>query len=334
MKKVGIRQVAERAGVSVATVSYVMSGNGRVSNETRANVLKAADALGFIRNETAARLRSGQSRLVGVILNNIENPFFSQLVGQLETVAYSEGYLTVLATAQNDSERQSRLLQSMVSQGVAAIILSPVHDTAPEDLQPALGRGIPVVVCVRDVPGSKAAFVGVDDTASGYLAARAVFDAGHAAAVFVGGYDHTTTWIGRRAGIDRALAERGWDATACISRPGPLSPDFAAAEVTSMHRSGTLPDAVICFNDDLATGVYAAARTLGLGIGHALSVVSFDNVPISRALEPQLTSVDIHPGQIGRLAAERAIALVAGQSVDREPTRLDPVLVRRKSLRS
>ncbi len=127
MKRSGIKDVAAAAGVSVATASLVLSGTGRPSEAARKRVLEVADALGFIRDASAARLRTGESNLVDVILNNIVNPFFSELVASLEVTIYEAGSLTLLATVQNDLVRQERLLASMMAQGVGSVILSPVH---------------------------------------------------------------------------------------------------------------------------------------------------------------------------------------------------------------
>ncbi|MBK5933633.1 LacI family transcriptional regulator [Rhodovulum imhoffii] len=332
MKRVGLKDVAAKAGVSVATASYVMAGRGRVSEGTRKTVLKAADELGFVRNAAAANLRSGQSRLIGVILNNIANPFFSHLVSDLESTAYKEGFLTILATAQNDLERQGKMLESMVSQGVGAIILSPVHETKVEDLQVAFTRRIPVVSCVRDLPECPVSFVGVDDDKSGYLAMRAALSAGHRSAVFVGGYERTTTLEGRRAGVQRALAEAGLPHSACAFRPGPLSMEFGASEIREICAEGVPKSAVICFNDYIATGIYEAARELGIRIGKDISVISFDNTPISSALAPRLTTVDIFPGRIGTMAAERAAEMVRAGSSLRMVHRIEPELVSRASI--
>lgn len=331
MKRVGLKDVAAKAGVSVATASYVMAGRGRVSERTRETVLKVADELGFVRNEAAANLRSGQSRLIGVILNNIANPFFSHLVSELESTAWSEGFLTILATAQNDPERQRKMLESMVSQGVGAIILSPVHDTKPDDLQVAFSRRIPVVSCVRDLPDCPVSFVGADDHQSGYLAMRAALNAGHKSAIFIGGYERTTTLEGRREGIQRALAEAGLPRSACTFRPGPLSMEFGAQGIRDICAEGVPKAAVICFNDYIATGVYEAARALGVRIGRDISVISFDNTPVSSALTPGLTTVDIFPGRIGAMAAERAAKLARSGNSGRMVDRIEAKLVLRAS---
>lgn len=333
MKKVGIKQVAEKAGVSVATVSYVMNGSGRVSEKTKKHVIAVAKELGFVRDDTAARLRTGQSKLLGVILNNIENPFFSELVAGIELAAYRLGYLTLISTAQNDHERQTKLLQSMVSQGVGAVILSPVHETTDADLRVAHHRSIPIVSCVRDVPSSSASFVGVDEEMSGYLAARALLEVGHQTITFIGGYDHTTTWLGRRNGIFRALGEAGLPQDACRLFPGPLSREFASKTATDLIDSHALGGAVMVFNDDMATGLYSALRYHRMVVGWDISVISFDNVPVGSALEPQLTTVEIFPRKIGETSAEMAIELIRTNELARQERVFVPELVTRHSLK-
>lgn len=333
MKRTGIRQIAEKAGVSVATVSYVLSGVGRVSESTRRRVMEIVAEEGFIRDDAAARLRTGRSNLIGVILNNIVNPFFSELVASLEATAFEAGYMTILATAQNDMVRQDHLLASMVAQGVAGIALSPVHGTTVQDLARVEQHGIPIVVCVRDVPGSHAAFVGVDDQKAGYLAAWALVERGVRRFVFIGGYAQTTTWKGRSAGIAQALAEAGLPDEACQRMPGPIHPDYAEEKILSLAEQGVLPPAVICFNDNQCSGAYRAAGRLGLAVGSDFSVVGFDNIPQGLFLSPELTTVDIHAAQMGRLSAD---VLLQGKNTsgrqERLCHRLEPQLILRGSI--
>ncbi len=332
MKRIRISDIAKRAGVSTATVSYALSNSGRVSRETRERIEKIADAMGFIRDDVAAQLRTGRSSLIGVILNTIVNPFFSELAAALEIEAYEAGYLTLLSTAQNDPVRQRELLSSMVSQGVAGIILSPVHGTGPDLLTTATRIGLPTVVCVRDVPGSGAVFVGADEELSGYLAARHLIEYGHDSLTLIGGYEATTTWQGRVAGIRRAFGEAGLGADACRLVPGPLLPDFAARTLEDDHAAGRMPRAVLCFNDDQAGGAYRAARTLGLSVGEDLSVIGFDNIRQAETLWPGLTSVDIHPGRIGSVSGKMIAQMLSQGSTDVPSVVMRPELVSRGSV--
>ena len=332
MKRVRISDIAKAAGVSNATVSYALSDSGRVARETRERFHRIEEEMGFIRDDTAAQLRTGRSSLIGVVLNTIVNPFFSELVASLETAAYDAGYLTLLATAQNDPVRQRELLSSMIAQGVAGVVVSPVHVTSAELLSATVRRAIPTVVCVRDVPGSGAVFVGADERKSGYLAARHLIEHGHRSFQFLGGYPSTTTWQGRRDGMRQALAEAGLAESAVVMTPGTLLPDFAYAEIMAAHAERRLGSAVICFNDDQAGGVYRAARSLGLSVGGDLSVMGFDNIPQSEALSPGLTSIDIHPNRIGAISAELVVRMLREGTTETEPVIFEPCVVSRQSV--
>ena len=332
MRRVRIVDVARAAGVSTAAVSYALSDSGRISGETRTRILRIAEELGFIRDDVAAQLRTGRSNRLAVILNNIVNPFFSELVAAFEAAAYREGYLTLLATAQNDPVRQGELIDAMIAQGVAGIVLSPVHGSAPKVLSPALERSVPTVVCVRDIPSSGAVFVGADERRSGYLAAAHLLSCGHRSFVFLGGYADTTTWRQRRDGILAALSEAGLPGAACRMIPGTLRSDFAYETLGDLARTGDLPCTVLCFNDDLACGAYRAAAELGRRVGTDLSVMGFDNIPQAATLQPPLSTIDIHPARIGQRAAEAIAAMLGTGARHHPPVIIAPDLVVRGSV--
>ncbi|MBO9475293.1 LacI family DNA-binding transcriptional regulator [Shimia sp. R10_1] len=332
MGRVKISDIASAAGVSNATVSYALNGGGRVSAKTRDRILEISRELGFIRDDKAAQLRTGRSSLIGVVLNTVVNPFFSELVAALETAAYEAGYLTLLATAQNDPVRQHKLIASMIAQGVAGVVISPVHGPNAESISETLRRNIPTVVCVRDLPESGAAFVGADEVMSGYLAGCHLIEYGHRSFWFVGGYEQTTTWQGRKRGVLKALAEAGLPASACVLHPGSQRPEFARDRLLAAHSEHRMPTAVLCFNDDQATGVYRAAKDLGILIGRDLSVMGFDNIQQNDAMIPGLSSVDIHPTQIGRISAETIVKLLCNDNAPVDPVVLRPELVLRESV--
>ena len=332
VKRVKISDIARAAGVSTATVSYALNDSGRIGEETRERIRGIAQEMGFIRHDAAAQLRTGQSTLIGVVLNTIVNPFFSELVAAFETRAYEAGYLTLLATAQNDPVRQRELLSSMIARGVAGVVVSPVHVTPTEVLSDTVQRAIPTVVCVRDLPGSGAVFVGADEAASGYLAARHLIERGHRSFWFIGGYDATTTWKGRRDGMRRAIAEAGLEADALRLSPGSQLPGYAETEILAAEADGQRRRAIMCFNDDQATGAYRAARKLGLAVGRDISVIGFDNIMQSEALMPSLTSIDIFPGRIGALSAQVMVEMLRDGATRRDPVVIEPRLVVRESV--
>jgi DNA-binding LacI/PurR family transcriptional regulator len=140
-KKPSIKDIAAATGFSSAAVSYVLSRSGRVSTETRDVMLKAANRMEFTRDANAVRLRSGRSNLFGVIINDVSNPFFAELLADFEDQAYELGYVTIVANSKDDPERQSVLLKSLAAQGAAGLLISPAHGTVASTFDQMLNCG-------------------------------------------------------------------------------------------------------------------------------------------------------------------------------------------------
>lgn len=327
-----IKDIAQAVGLSTAAVSYALSGNGRVSIETQENVRRVADAMGFIRNDTAARLRTGESNLLGVIVHDISNPFFAELLSDFEAFCYEAGYLTIVANTKDDLVRQATLIDALVAQNVAGLLISPGHTTSRDMMAGLRRRSKPYVICVRDINDPSADFVGADDETAGYLAARHLIDTGIVEFGFVGGHEGSKTWAGRLQGIRRALGEVGKSIAA--EHIIPTSPTNEGGETATKRLLETNPNccAAICFNDYVAFGAYAALHLAGRLVGVNYSIVGFDNLPQSSSLLPALTTVDLFPRKIGRHAAATLLEKVRG--VGGEPRRylVEPRLVARHSV--
>ena len=332
MKKVNIGDVARRAGVSIATVSYTLNGSGRVAEKTQKKVMKAAAELGFIPDNSAVKLRTGRSNLLGVIINDISNPFFSELVSDLEAAAWGAGYLTVVAASQDDPERQRQMIASMISHGVAGMIASPVHGAHPRDFEPLRAREIPYTICVRDIDDPDASFVGADDFEAGRIAGHCALRAGHRRIAFVGGYEGTATWRGRLAGMRAAVAESGLGGVVIDLRSGSEGAEFARAVVGALVSGPDAPTMIVGLNDVTAVGAYLAAHAAGLRIGVDLSVIGFDNLPLSDIVLPGLTTVELFPRRMGRACAADLMDRLADSALRPGTRRLTPVLVERGSV--
>lgn len=330
-KRVSIRKVAERAGVSVSTVSLVLNGKGRISAETRKKVTAAADALGFIPDRTAAQLRSGKSTLLGLVINDISNPFFAELCAAFETGASEAGYLTVIANSNDDAERQRQLLESMIGLGVAGIVLCPAIGSRPETLDILGRKQVPYLICIRDIDDPRADFIGCDDFRAGRLAAEHLLALGHETIAFVGGSSDLSPWVGRVAGIRDAARARGRSVPDDLLRQGPPTRNFG--RVAGADLFATRPDvtAVIAYNDLVASGVFIAARAAGLTIGAQVSIVGIDNLPESESAVPPLTTVEVYPRSVGRRAAMSLADAIARPDKGSERIVLTPQLIERCS---
>jgi len=333
-KKPSIRDLADVTGLSTAAVSYALSGNGRVSPATREIVQKAARELGFVPDANAVRLKSGRSNLLGAIVNDISNTFFGELLSDFETAASELGFLTIVANSKDDPRRQSELLQTLCAQGLAGLLVSPAHGTGFADFGVVSRRGIPLLVCVRDVGDQSNDYVGFNDDRAGYLAGRRLVKAGARKIAFLGGYDHTQTWVSRCAGLQSAVAREAGRQIEIVYESGPPTREFGAVgflRVLELH-----PDcnAFVCFNDYVALGAYVAAARAGRSIGRDVSLVGIDNIPFSESLHPQLTTVELFPRRAGRICAESIVKRVLRPTIFRQHVLIEPELVERHSVRA
>jgi len=327
-----IKDIAAAAGVSTAAVSYALNGNGRISVETKESVLKIANSIGFIKDDTAASLRTGKSNVLGVIVHDISNPFFAELLSDFESLCYEAGYLTIVANAKDDPARQATIIDALLAQNVAGLLISPSHEMTNAALSILRGWSKPFVVCVRDLGDDGADFVGVDDHYAGFLAAQYLIDCGIDCFGFIGGYDNTKIWRDRMDGINAALAVAATPLDRGLVKPCSPTREHGATAMGELLQDRPDCRAAICFNDYVAQGAYTAVHLAGKVIGMDYSLVGFDNLPLSSSLMPSLTTVDTYPREIGRLSA---LALLEALRLDKPNPRrhlVEPCLVIRNSV--
>jgi DNA-binding LacI/PurR family transcriptional regulator len=330
-QKISIREVAARAGVSVSTVSLVLNKKGRISEATRKKVRKAANALGFIRDHSASKLRSGQSTLFGAIVNDFSNPFFAELSAALETEAFGNGYLTVLANSNDNLDRQEKLIEAMVGLGVGGFVISPAAGSTPETFKLIRARSLPYVICVRDLQDEYADYIGVDDYQCGVLACRHLVDLGHKNISMIGGPRDLATTRQRVAGFREVLESEGLGIQKELILPGPPTLDFGREMAKQLVQSKQDFTAVFCYNDIVAVGVCAGLRDCGRIIGEDISVVGVDNLPESEAIFPALTTVEIYPRSIGQRSAQALINALKNKNDRKEKIILPLRLIIRAS---
>lgn len=331
-RRASIKDIARATGLSTAAVSYALSGRGRVSAETQEAVRRVAEELGFIRDDTAVRLRTGQSTLLGAILHDTSNPFFAELLADFEALAYEAGYLTIVANTHDEPARQVAVIDALLAQGVAGLLISPANGTSSHAMAALHARATPYVLAVRDIDDQQADFVGADDRKAGHLAATHLLDAGISRFAVAGGLDHTRTWQDRLRGIRDAVEGRGL----CIDE----SLIFTAAPTRengaemAARLISQFPDcrAAICINDYVAFGAYAALHGAGHAVGRDFSIVGIDNVPHAQSLLPPLTTVELFPRDIGARAAR--LLLERLRDPDAQPRRLlvEPRIIVRQSV--
>lgn len=337
MQRVTIAQVAERAGVSTATVSRVLSGRGPVSAAVQRKVRKAADDLGYQVNSIARALRNSRTDTVGMVVPSISNPFFTSLVESVEHALGREGKELLLCDARSDPEVEARRLATLVARNVDGIIVSPSHGTlSGAAVQETAGR-LPLVQLDRFVGGTSTDWVGVDDVA----AMRQVMDHLHAggarSAAFAGSLLTNSSTEQRFAGFRRRSEDLGIAVDPDQILLGDYSVEWGETAAARLIAAGDLPDAIVCADDLIALGVTRACRAHGVDVPGRVQVTGYDNIEFSRLSEPALTTVDQPRDRIATEAV-RLLAAAAGEAEgDRGPSAhiaLVPTLVVRESTRA
>jgi LacI family transcriptional regulator len=311
-KRVTHRDVAERAGVSVATVSYVINHGPRpVSADARERVEAAIAELGYVPNELARSLRLQQTSLVGLIIPSLANPVYAEVARALERICTQAGMLVVLCNSDRVEERERRFVHMLRAKQVDGVVVIP-HGEAQALLQPLLDAQIPVVVLEHAVDALPCILI--DEPAGGRLATGHLLDLGHRRIALIRRHPTRALSRQRHAGYREALAARGlpYD-PALVIHCGPGQAEGYGA----MQRLLALPQpptAVFAHNDLLALGALRAAADAGLRVPHDLSIVGYDDIANAAYFTPALTTVRIPKEEMGTLAGRTIMTLAQATS--------------------
>lgn len=306
MAETNIKEVARRAGVSLGTVSNVLNRPESVSAPTRKRVLDTIKELGYVRNDSARHLRAGQSRTVAIVVLDVSNPFFTDVVRGAEAVVEAAGGMLVVCNSGEDTAREGRHLDVLEEQRVRGLLITPVRDGRHKHLERLVERGIPVVLVDRGSGQPNRCSVAVDDILGGRLAATHLAEGGHRRIAFVGGPFTITQVADRHEGAKAALAERDGDIELQVMETKTLSVAAGreAAESICALPAAKRPTAVFCANDLLALGVLQGLIAGGLRVPQDVALVGYDDIEFAAAATVPLTSIRQPREQLGRTAAE------------------------------
>jgi DNA-binding LacI/PurR family transcriptional regulator len=305
MAAASIKEVAQHAGVSLGTVSNVLNRPEMVADATRQRVLDAIAALGYVRNDSARQLRAGRSRTIAIVVLDVANPFFTDVVRGAEQVIEAAGSMLVVCNSGEDAAREDRHLELLEEQRVGGILITPVTDGRQPVLNRLIERGIPVVLVDRGAGTASRCSVAVDDELGGRLAVDHLLDQGHRRIAYVGGPFGIPQVADRYAGASAATA-RHPDAELIVARTPNLtvaSGRKAAQKLVTMP-TAERPTAIFCANDLLALGVLQEVTARDLRVPHDVAIVGYDDIEFAGAAAVPLSSVRQPREQLGRTAAE------------------------------
>ncbi|MFJ6659957.1 LacI family DNA-binding transcriptional regulator [Streptomyces sp. NPDC091377] len=319
-----LRDVAERAEVSAMTVSRVLRDDPKVLPATAARVRAAVAALGYRRNEVARSLRLGSGTgLVGVVVTNLANPFYSRLALGVDSVLAEHGLKTVIGNTGQDPDAERSLVEDLVARRVDGIIAVPA-EADQRHLAAAATEGVPVVVASRPPGGFHADCVLVDDYGGARAATERLLDAGHRRVGFLGSPPAVYTGTERLRGFTDALSAAGLPVDAALVRLGQQQADEAAVAAAGLLALADPPTALFCSNNRNTIGAFRAVRDAGT----PTALAGFDDFELADALGLPLTLVAYDTDELGREAGRLLISRIREGGTRRKarrtviPTRL------------
>lgn len=307
-----IADVARRAGVSTATVSRVLAGVGRARPDTRERVVGAARDLGYRPSGIARSLKLQTTRTLGLIVTDIENPFFPQLVRSVEDAARAAGYALLLCNADDDHERENGYLDLLLERRVDGLVIAA--SSLVDRHRAWLDRSpIPVVLInSTGAEGTGLPSIASDNRTGGRLAAEHLLGLGHRRLGVLLAPARNTDGPERLAGVRDAVSAAGLDPDAlrvASDEAGVAGGERAMAELLA---GGPIPTGIVAYNDLMAIGAMRSIRSSGRAVPRDVSVVGFDDVDLAAYVEPALTTVAQSTAEMGRWAVERLTESLRG----------------------
>lgn len=313
---VTIKEVARLAGVSASTVSRTLSGKVPVKPGTRRRVLAAVAELGYQPNLLAQGLKYGSSRTIGILVPNIHDLVFPEAIRGISEVATASGYTVVLSITEGDLQRELSIITNLRRRQIDGLILFTATTESGHILQ-LVEAGLPVVLALRHM-GKKVDAVIADNFQGGYHGAKFLLEKGFRQIALINGPLQLDLYRRRFEGFTAAFKEAGVSLDQTMIRHGVFGWPESRRTMCNLLEQGHCPEAVFAASDVNALGVVRALRDWGLGVPGDVSVLGFDNLDISAATEPPLTTINQPFYIIGRKAAERLFDLMKGTGVGGE----------------
>jgi DNA-binding LacI/PurR family transcriptional regulator len=311
---VTMRQIAERAGVSIGTVSHVINDTAPVRDKLRQRVVEAIRSLGYQPSQLARGLRRNQTSMLVMVIPDVTNPFFPAVIRGVEDVAYKSSFRLVLCNTDNDSRKEVSYLNEMRSYRPAGWLVIPSVDSVLATHFRGSASRSPVVCVDRQPEGWTEDVVLVANEAGSYSATRYLLRMGHRQLAVITGPLHLANAVERLRGFQRALGEAKVQ----------IEPDYVQEarfdRISGYHAATRLlrmlprPTAIFACNDLMALGVFLAARELGLHCPEDISIVGFDNLDFAEFTAPPLTTVHQPGYQLGTTAARLLLERIRGSS--------------------
>lgn len=326
-----MRDVAERADVSVTTVSHVINETRPVSHGLRERVLLAMAELGYHPNALARSLRRQQTQTIGLVVPDSANPFFAEVARGIEDASFAQDYSVILCNSDSNLTKELLYLDVLAEKQVDGLLLVAVRGMTADHFQPLLARRLPLVVVDRDIPGAAVDSVLADNAHGGWLATSHLIELGHRRIACLAGPSDLAPGAEREKGYRQALLGHGLPLDESLIVRGDFQYESGFQAARQLLSGGNPPTAIFACNDLIAVGAICLAVALGRQIPADLSIVGFDNIRLAAFTNPPLTTINQPKYEMGQLAVQ--MLLERQRQPDLPPRRrlLETSLVLRQS---
>jgi LacI family transcriptional regulator len=329
-KAVTLKDIAEKTGYSINTVSHALKDKTDISEKTRELIKKVADEMGYIVNASASSLRSGVSKIIAIILGDISNPFFSILVRDIEVYLKEQGYVSFILNTNEDEEIERKAIIAALSKNVDGIMICPTPK-GEKNIEFLKQRNTPFVLLGRRFAGIDANYVVWDEITGGYEVTKCLLRNGHRKIMFLSGPKQVAKE--RLMGYQKALAEYGvpYEESLVKSIPILMAEGRRVEKAVSDLNGAT---AIVAFSDMIAWEVIYCLQKRGLSVPEDVSVVGFDNIQAKYRFPVQLTTITTSRSSMAREASDILLRKLNRAEKGVEKLVLDVKLVSRESVKN
>jgi len=298
MKYITLKMVAEKAGVSVNTASRAINRKPDINQETKKRILKVAQELGYVRNDTAVALRTKKTGTIGVVIADNRNPFYAEVLNGMEVAARGKNYHIILANTQRDYKKEEEAINLLLAKRVDGLLITPVQDR-DDDIKNLIKANIPFVVVGRDFENIEVNAVYNNEVKGGFLATEYLIKKGHKKIAFMGGFLYKSPARGRLGGYKKALNKYKipWDDT--LISIGEIDIEDGYCRTKQMLEEKLNFTAIFTYNDMLAFGAMRAIKEKGLRIPEDIGLVGYDDISFSSLISPLLTTIRLKKQNLG-----------------------------------
>jgi LacI family transcriptional regulator len=328
-KPARLKDVAALAGVSTATVSHVINNTKYVTDETREAVQRAIEQCNYYPNAHARSLALGRTDLIGLLVSDIANPFFPELVKSIEMAAFARGYNVLLLNTNYNAARAEDYVKRLIGLNVAGVALMTA-EVAPELVDELIAKKISVVSQTFGTPGAHKSNVVIDYAAGVEEAVQHLASLGHRHLVHVAGPERLNATNVRREAFLASVARHIPEAQTAVFA-GDFKFEGGRAAANQIMARNPLPTAIFAANDMMAFGVLKELRAHGLAVPRDISLIGFDDIALAELTEPSLTTVRLSREELGRRTVEALVASIEQPGDQGREVRIPTYLIKRAS---